>query len=73
MDKVLEKLQMCQEIILKMHVDDEQNRDADKLKEHIQLLLKVKAELINDVVNITLLKKLNLIYKEYKKWEETYG
>ena len=73
MDKVLEKLKMCQEIILKMHVDDEQNRDADKLKKHLQLLLKVKSELNSNIVDIKLLKKLNLIYKEYKKWEETYG
>lgn len=70
---ILEKLIMCQEIILKMHVDDENNRNAPKLKKDLQLLLKVKAELENDIVDVSLLEKLNLIYKEYKEWEKTYG
>jgi len=72
MDQINKKLLMCQEIILKMHVDDERNRSATKLKKDIQTLLKVKAELENDVVNINLLKKVNKIYLEYKEWEKTY-
>ncbi len=73
MEKILKKLDMCQEIILKMHVDDEKNRDADELKKHLQLVLKVKAELKNEIVDISLLTKLNSIYKKYKQWEKTYG
>ena len=73
MKYVLEKLEICQEIILKMHTDDEQNRDAEKLKKDLQLLLKVKADLVENIVDIKLLVKLNFLYKEYKTWEKTYG
>ena len=73
MKQVLEKLEMCQELILKMHTDDEQSRNAEKLKKDLQLMLKVKAELNKNIVDIKLLNKLNTIYKKYKKWEKTYG
>lgn len=72
MDQILKKLVMCQEIFLKMHVDDESNRNATKLRKDMQILLKVKNELENDVINVNLLKKLNKIYREYIKWEQNY-
>lgn len=72
MDNVLKKLEICQEIILKMHTDDESNRDAKKLKSDLQILLKVKENLKNSVIDIELLKKINFIYKYYIKWEQNY-
>ena len=72
MDQVLKKLEMCQEIILKMHTDDESNRDAKKLKSDLQLLLKVKENFKNSVIDIELFKKINFIYKDYIKWEQNY-
>ena len=72
MEAVLKKLNMCQEIILKMHADDESNRDAKKLKSDLQLLLKVKENLKNSVIDIGLYKKINFIYKDYIKWERNY-
>ena len=72
MDQVLKKLEMCQEIILKMHTDDESNRDAKKLKSDLQLLLKVKENFKNSVIDIGLFKKINFIYKDYIKWEQNY-
>lgn len=72
MDEILKKLEMCQEIILKMHTDDESNRDAKKLKSDLKLLLKVKENLKNSVIDVRLFKKINLIYKDYIKWEQNY-
>ncbi len=70
--EVLKKLEICQEIILKMHTDDESNRDAKKLKSDLQLLLKVKENLKNSVIDVALYKKINSIYKYYIKWEQKY-
>lgn len=72
MDPVLKKLEICQEIILKMHTDDESNRDAKKLKADLHLLLKVKENLKNSVFDIGLFIKINCIYKDYIKWEQNY-
>lgn len=72
MEQVLKKLEICQELILKMHTDDETNRDAEKLKYDLQLLLKIKNNVENSIIDVKLLKKLNFIYKDYKTWERNY-
>lgn len=70
--EILKKLEMCQELILKMHTDDETNRNANNLKYDLQLLLKIKNNVKNSIIDVKLLKKLNFIYKDYKTWERTY-
>lgn len=72
MKQVLKKLEVCQELILKMHTDDETNRNAEKLKYDLQLLLKIKNNFKNSVIDVELLKKLNFIYKGYIQWERDY-
>lgn len=71
-DKIRERLVICRDIILTLHVDDESNRNAKQLKKDMDVVLIASKQLDEDKLDIELLSKLNAIYFRYKQWKNSY-